>query len=383
MPKRSSPTFDKMIHQGMANWSRVCCVSYRGSSKSSPARSLSTACWCLLCILLLSIPRPNYLPNSQRDVVFAIYHPIFKAGDWENIPFFESPALGRYGTDIPLTAETHISWAHQNSIGGFVLPWGGKGSQIEEHVQRGILAARNVEKIKLIFLYESMDRLGDHRKADEDVDFGSSAVYETLVEDFRNMREYFWHPSYFSVNGKPVVVMRSSHKFKSFGRDILSALRRDVNVDLFIVGDECYPIGNQSNPETARNGLENDESVFDAYSAMSMHEDQSVVVGESALEYHRRVSMPVFAAWSSAVPFLPLLTPKYNVYGSKTLPGTPGDFWTQLKDAQSLKYKAISESIGTIYVIRSFNQWFEGSSIEPAKDFGYDYLNVINVAFKE
>jgi hypothetical protein len=179
-----------------------------------------------------------------------------------------------------------------------------------------------------------------------------------------------------------MVVMRSSRKFKSFGRDILTALRRDVNVDIFFVGDECYPIGNQSSPETARNGFENGERIFDAYTAMSTHEDQSVVVGESALEYHQRVAMPVFAAWSSAVPFLPLVTPKYNVHGSKTLPGTPGDFWTQLKAVQSLKYKAVSESTGTIYIIRSFNHWFEGSAVEPAKDFGYDYLNVINVAFK-
>jgi hypothetical protein len=314
--------------------------------------------------------------------VFAIYHPVYKAGDWKNIPFFESPALGRYGTDIPLTAETHITWAHQNSIDGFVIPWGEKGSQTDEHLHKGILAARNVENIKLIILYESMDRLGQHLKTDDDIDFGSRAAYETLADDFRNMREYFWHPSYFNVNGKPVVIMRSSRKFKSFGRDILSALRRDVNVDVFFVGDECYPLGNQSIPETARNGLENGERVFDAYSAMSMHEDQSVISGESALEYHHRVSMPVFEAWSSVVPFLPLITPKYNVYGSKTLPGTPGDFWTQLKDAQSLKYKSMSELIGTIFVIRSFNHWFEGSSIEPAKDFGYDYLNVINVAFK-
>jgi hypothetical protein len=178
-----------------------------------------------------------------------------------------------------------------------------------------------------------------------------------------------------------VVVLRSSRKFRRFGRGILSAIRRDLKINKFFVGDECYPVGNQSSPETARNVWKNGEPVFDAYSAMSMHEDESVIVGESALEYHKRVSLPAFSTWASAVPFFPLLTPKYNVYGLKTLPGTAGDFWTQIRGTQSLNFKPISDAIGAVYVIRSFNQWFEGSSIEPAKEFGYDYLNVVSAAF--
>jgi hypothetical protein len=349
--------------------------------KTYQLRPVCTVFWFVLAIVLLFPSSSTKSRRFQRSIVFAIYYPTFKAGDWKNDSFFETPALGRYGTDIASTAVTHIAWAHQNRIDGFLLSWGGQGSQSDEHLKGGILAAQTVTNIKLMILYESLDRLGDSPKSENDIDFRSPYVYQTLVEDLRAMKEYFGHPSYFNVNGKPVVVLRSSRKFRRFGRGILSAIRRDLKINIFFVGDECYPVGNQSSPETARNVWKNGEPVFDAYSAMSMHEDESVIVGESALEYHKRVSLPAFSTWASAVPFFPLLTPKYNVYGLKTLPGTAGDFWTQIRGTQSLNFKPISDAIGAVYVIRSFNQWFEGSSIEPAKEFGYDYLNVVSAAF--
>lgn len=349
----------------------------------SAARLVLTAAWAILSFhLLFPSLRLRPAPSSRRDFVFALYHPTYTPSSWSASPFFEVPALGHYATNSPSTASLHIAWAQQNKIDGYVLSYGGKNSLSDAHIQSGLLSAPNIDNIKFLLLYETLDRLVPRRASPAaGIDLSDARVFATFLEDVRHMKRLFWHRRYFEIGGRPVLLLRKSRIVVGVTRALLDEVRRNSGVDIYFVGDECYPLGKQDKPAHAKNGIVAGEQIFDAYASLGMHEDASVVTNETALQYHKRVALPLFQSWASEVPFFPLLTPKYNVYGLKTLSGTPEEFWLQVEATKEIKAMPVSDTIGSVYIIRSFNQWFEGSPIEPSLDFGFDFLNVIKTSF--
>jgi S-formylglutathione hydrolase FrmB len=70
--------------------------------------------------------------------------------------------------------------------------------------------------------------------------------------------------------------------------------------------------------------------------------------------------------------------PTYHDFrGNKTLPGTPDQFRQMIKTVQSLPGEAMSKDVRKLIFVTSFNEWWEGTTVEPAKEYGHTYLDVI------
>lgn len=332
----------------------------------------------LLLILasLCGCATPAPAQDDARPIdVLAYYYPWYDAGDWSRHPYVGTPILGRYGSDDPAVAEQHIAWCNDAAITGLCVSWWGADSQTDRHLRAGLLAADNADDIAFCIFYESLmlDPLDGER--DTAVDFAHPAVMDRLIADLRYLAAtYFERDNYYRIDGRPVVGLYLTRVFRGFTAEHAARLREAVGVDLFLIGDEVY-FGPQDAPATARHGA----GVFDAVSAYNMHTDPRIEDGEPALDYMRRAAWPVFEHWADdpGVWFMPNVMPSYQDFrGHDTLTGDPADFERMLREAAALAANDPAAT-RTVIFITSFNEWWEGSTIEPAEEYSTGYLDAV------
>lgn len=278
--------------------------------------------------------------------------------------------LGTYGTDAPAVAEQHIDWAADARIDGFFISWWGSTHLAAKHLQAGFLQAPNIARIRFALYYECLGLLDDKDGAhDGVVDFAKPAVLEAFIADLQTLDEsYFKHPQYITIDGRAVLGLYVTRTFRNFTAAHMRELRNAVKTPMYLIADEAF-FGRQSKPASARNS----GPLFDAYSAYNMFENALVREGESALSYQAREAFPIFREWAREVPFIPGVFPSYSDFrGHKPLPGTAAEFATLLDAAASIGSRPTP-----MVLVTSFNEWWEGTTIEPAKEYGDSYLNVI------
>jgi hypothetical protein len=343
---------------------------------------LLTACLHFLLTSLFSTGDEEDTPE-RGDLVIAFYYPWYEAGNWNRHPVADAPILGPYGTDNNVTVSTHISWANQYKVNGFALSWNGAGQMADTHIVKGFLGAVNVRDTSFMIFYESLGRLSSKGES-QYIDFREEGVYEKFETDLIYIQSvYFTHPSYLKLDGRPIIGLYVTRVWRNFSRQILDKIRERLNENIYFLGDEAF-LRKQSRPETALNGLHPNGPVFDAYMSYNMFENGYVKDGESSLSFYERVSKPVFENWCGKVTFFPTLLPEYNDFrGNKPLHGSSEDFRSQIASARTVCNRPLSRTLQSIILVTSFNEWFEGTSIEPSKRVGYSYLSAINASFSK
>ena len=329
----------------------------------------------LLVIIACSL---QYVPN---DLLLAYYYPWYYENDWSLHDYAGTPTLGQYGTDSPKTASQHVAWAADHGIDGFFISWWGKDSLTDKHLKAGLLKADNVERIRFAIYYEAFGVLDPvDGKKDHFVDFTEPAVLKRMIADFEIMKaDFFGNPSYLTVDGKPLVGLYVTRQFRNLEASHITELEKAIGVDLYLVADDPFIVGKQRSPDTAVT-----PDVFDAYSPYNMFENANVRGGESALSFVQREVMPVYEAWAKKRVFLSGFLPGYKDFrGHKVLTGNADEFRKIIELMKSLPYKPASKSIDRIFVLTSFNEWWEGTTVEPAKEYGTSYLEVLREEFGE
>ncbi|MEM7455022.1 MAG: GDSL-type esterase/lipase family protein [Planctomycetota bacterium] len=327
---------------------------------------------------VLNLELTRLLPQSEdeRDVhVGVYYYPWYIEGDWSRHEYEGTPELGEYGTDSPQVAETQIDWCADSGIDSFFVSWWGEDDICARHMRDGLLEASNLERIKFAFIYESIGRLDRlDGEVDTQIDFSNPAVLETMKTDFKLIVDnYFDHPQYLKFGDRPVIAIYLTRTFRNFTPADMDAVRDHSGVDVYVIADEAF-FGRQKSPETAVNTT----GCFDAVTAYNMLENPRAVDNESALEYLMQHAFPVFDTWSQQVDFIPGVFPSYRDFrGNKRLTGTPEEFEAML--TESLRYSSTSSrDVPRTILVTSFNEWWEGTTIEPAEEYGFGYLEAIH-----
>lgn len=333
--------------------------------------------WMLAGILLATHAVQAAAP--PKNLLLAYYYPWYQAGDWSRHEYNNSPTLGTYGTDDPATAERHVDWAADHHIHGFFVSWWGFDSLTDRHLKAGLLQARNMQRIRFAIYYEAFGVLDPRDgKRDSLVDFSHPAVLQKMIADFAHLQnDFFGHPQYLKIDGKPLVGLYVTRQFRNFDATHIAALEKALGVDLYLTADEPF-YGRQRTPATAFNS-----SGFDAFHAYNMFENANVREGEPASEFLSREALPVYQAWAAEKVFMPGLMPAYHDFrGNKVLMGSPSDFQKSVDLLKSISGKPVSRKIEKVFLLTSFNEWWEGTTVEPAKEYGMGYLEVLKSSFE-
>lgn len=314
------------------------------------------------------------LSVAKKPTILAYYYPWYIRDDWSRHDYVGTPTLGKYGTDSPQIAEQHISWSAEHGINGLFVSWWGQEHLVASHLKSGLLKATNLDRIKFAMFYESLGILDpEDGTKDGVVDFSEPQVMSALIADFQHLtQEYFDHPQYLKFSGRPVVGLYVSRTFRNFTQEHLERLQQAIGYNVYFIADEIF-FGKQASPDTARNR----QAQFDAYTAYNMFENAKVRPNDSALTYQAREAFPIFRQWAKHKTFIPSIFPSYQDFrGNKPLFGSPDEFATILDAASSIASPG-SASAPQMILLTSFNEWWEGTTIEPTIEYGGDYLDAI------
>lgn len=335
----------------------------------------------------LVLTEPEQLIHAPKEefMFLAFYYPWYVSDDWSRHGTQgSSPLLGHYGSDKIEIAERHIEMAVRGGLDAWAVSWWRRDNPAAANFLNAMLKAKNIDQIKFTMVYESKGAL----PVEGDFANGTQAL-DQFVSDMIFFRDtYFGHPSYLYINGRPVVYVYLTRYWKNFETSMLDAMKEAVGEDVLIIADNAYYEPNSS-PHTARNGIRQDTGnpVFEAYTSYNMYTYPRVRDGERAIDYMFREALPVYERWSNETVFFPHVLPKYHDFrdGHKPLAGDTAGLLAQLETFACLPRPSWYENeFPNLMFVTSFNEWWEGTSIEPdAKDqYGYSFLDTIK-SFKD
>ncbi len=343
---------------------------------------------------------------QDRDLFAAFYYPWYVAEEWENDwdaeparPYGTDGArqLRLYGSDDPKVFNRHLELAEEFAIDVLVLSWMGKGSRADINLQK-VLAEAEGKKVKFAILYESWINLGSSTDKVKRIDFSSESVRSQFYDDLAYLRTNYYerYPDHFTIDGKAMLYLYLVRNYRNLPSGFVDRIRATLAPrPVHIVADVAY-FGPDRHPFTAHNvdDVGPRKLLFDAYTAYNMYTFSAVADGDSALQYRVREADPVFHDWAQSVPFYPHVLPAYKDFrdGHGRLTGTKEEFRQSVCRVLRLRtWGRFSERFRRIVFITTFNEWYEGTSIEPgmtrrpgSRDYRFDYLDAIrDVALKD
>ncbi|MDX9881894.1 MAG: glycoside hydrolase family 99-like domain-containing protein [Prolixibacteraceae bacterium] len=341
-------------------------------------------------------------------------------GEWEIIkkgnPRFEGhyqpriPLWGYKMDDDPKAWEQKIEAATSHGINTFIFDWywyDGKPF-LEEAINEGFLGATNNGKANFYIMWANHDVPGNmwnHYRYKTDSLIWRGEVdwenYKIVVE--RIIRQYFKKANYFKINGKPVFsIFSTTDLINSFNgisetRKALDYFREEVKKAGFPgLHIQLIGWGKDGNPYFGRTTHLKGMGVNDIISALDINSvttynwtgsginEDYIRWGENAMSLQTR--------WDSAltIPYFPNVsvgwdnTPRYPKLGKESVVhyhNTPESFAAYLQRAK--EYADNHPGQPRLVIINAWNEWVEGSYLEPDMLNGYGYLEAVKKIFKE
>lgn len=364
-----------------------------------------------------------YFPNYHEDDRNAAY---FGKGwtEWELVkkarPRFENhhqpnvPAWGYTDEADPIQMAQKIDAAADHGIDVFIFDWYmyEDGPFLNRCLDEGFLKAANSERLQFGLMWANHDWVDIHpyRKGTEQKLLYPGKVspgrFDEICDDI--VEEYFTKPNYWKIDGKAYFSVYDVQKFvEGFGsieaaragmdrlrKKAVAAGLKGVHWNLVAWGNPVLPVENPpANTAELIKMLGFDSST----SYVWIHH---VVLPETQTDYNY-VRDAYFEHWDKAkagygVPYFPNVTmgwdpsprcdldsewepvgyPFMNTIGNNT----PENFRTAL---QMTRKKLLADPDGPrILTINCWNEWTEGSYLEPDTVNGMAYLDAVKKVFK-
>jgi hypothetical protein len=345
--------------------------------------------FCFLAALLCFLQA-----GAQEYKIGAYYYPGWtdSPGQWWNPPWEKikpfpdrEPLLGWYPEKEVWVAEKHINWASEYGIDFFAYDWYWDGRKpFLHHAIDAYLKAKNKSKIKFCLLW------ANHSEIPE-----SLSQFNSMV-DYWNTN-YFKDPQYLKIQEKPVVIVFSPEHMRNnasrFGETALELFTyaRKKAVDSGLNG--IYFVG--CTPATSywvkdympKNG-------YDALTAYNYHSKGFFggFTGKEPLAVNYTQLLDGYKCqWTwilenSRLPFFLPITAGWDKrpWGSNSVhdscASTPELFMGMLKEAKAIVDRYPIKTEKTV-LICAWNEYGEGSYVEPTKKWQFKYLEAVKKVF--
>jgi hypothetical protein len=294
----------------------------------------------------------------------------------------------------PEVVDWQIKWAVEHGVRFFVYDWyWAKGHRrLEEGLHSGLFNARYQNLIKFCLLY------ANHLPFNPENSYSPEEFEKTTQFWIEN---YFKRPSYLTVEGKPVVIMFSPPEFRRMGgekvKQAFERMRRRCReaglAGVYLCGVCWYPTPSAS--PAYRKTLEamKDEG-YDAVTAYNWSQRVNMTPAELAA---RRSPFAACAegyrkAWNDIADadVVKLIPPVSGGWDCRPWAGdsavartdrTPEQFKKHLLDCKAFLDTREQAPKLKMAVIGAWNEWTEGSYIEPDCTFRFGYLEAIRQVF--
>jgi glycoprotein endo-alpha-1,2-mannosidase len=327
---------------------------------------------------------PDALKSSQRYMIGAYYY-LWYPENWRDgyvnglLDPSQEPALGKYDSSDLKTLEQHIAWSSQYGIHFLAVSWWPNQPLLDRKLKKNFLRAKNINDIKFCIFYETAG-LG---LVDDRITFTPDKI-QKMISDFKYLAQnYFSHPSYLKIKGRPVVIIYLTRTFNGDYPKAISEIRstlKEMGYEPYLIGDEIFwyvirsaPLPPSAHPNMSRIKL------FDAITAYNMYDwakpNQMGYGGTSTfLSDVHDLYQEYRTAVGKDIKLVPAIIPGYNDRGvrlSENHPVIPrrfrggdeeGSFFSQ---ALQRTVVPLMDSNIPMALITSFNEWNEGTQIEP------------------
>jgi Glycosyltransferase WbsX len=336
----------------------------------------------------LRLPKADYVPKPQpakSDYQVGVYYfPGWQtASRWAPIKAYpeRQPLLGWYREGDPEVADWQIKWAVEHGINFFLYDWYWDRSRrhLEHGIHDALFHARYQNLIKFCLLYANHNPPGSHSAED----------FEQIAQFW--IDNYFRRPNYLRIQGKPVVVMFAP---MNPARDMgVEAVRRSFDQmrdqcraaglgGIYLVA--CMPPTTGLLPQLKAMG----------YDAVSCYNWASVNMTAAERQANRAsyasCAEGYATAWHdiAAAALLKLIPPVCGGWDARPWHGegtlartgrTPELFKRHLVECK--QFLDAQEPKSNMLFVEAWNEWGEGSYIEPHREFGFGYLEAIRQVF--
>jgi len=334
---------------------------------------------CCVAILTLSAQASDYVPVPkpvQTDVTVGCYYfpGHFSAERWTPMKRYGAPVpvLGYYRDGRPEVSDWHIKWAVESGISFFAFDWyydyeTGHVSVHNRALDEGFLKAKYRGLMKFCLMWCNEERKTKPSYTEKDL----RLLGRTLGE------RYFQESNYLGVGGRPVLFVSRPHRvLDSFGkgfRQMRPIVAREAGVEIFWVAN------------TTTRLAECAEAGFDAVSAYNYA--RAGMPGEWLRSPYNEMVEGYEETWrrvttEGSLPYIPPLSPGWDSrpwYGARALVrqgSTPAKFRRLCE-----RVKPYVDPQLNMVIVECWNEFGEGSYVEPCEGFGFAYLNALRDVF--
>ena len=378
----------------------ICCfITLKAQEKDSQKYDIAAFVW------------PSYHPDDRAKIFWPE-----GIGEWQTVKNnqakFEGheqpryPLWGYINEADPYVAEMEINAAADHGVNVFIFDWYWYDGLpfLEGQLNDGYLKAGNNDRVKFYLMWANHDvnMTWDKRNAGKPNDAliwkGSVDREEFEVVCKRVIKNYFSHPSYYKVDGKPSFMIydldkliqglggveetkealewfRKETKKAGFkGLDLQLTLRKSGSGVTGIAGDK---VGSQKEviEQLGFDGVTHYQFVHFTnvdrdYNEIvkDVEKEWSVLDKEYDIPYYVHVSV----GWDN--------NPRFEMFRKGIVKNnTPENFEKALRKAKD--FADAHPGQAPLITINSWNEWTETSYLQPCTMYGYGYLNAIKKVF--
>jgi hypothetical protein len=334
----------------------------------------------------LNLPKASYVPepkpvDTNGYQVGVYYFPgWYDATRWAPILSWPNrkPVLGWYAEGSPEVADWQIKWMLEHGITWIAYDWywckGGR--HLEHGIHDAFFKARYQHMIKFCLLYANHNPKGTTSMED------SIALTKFWIEN------YFKRPNYLRVDGKPVIIIFSTHRItEDMGHQNVKAMFDKMDAVCREQGiPGIYMVA------CARGDLASVKALKEeGYSALSGYNYPGLDIGDKHCLPFTHLTKTTEGVWNKVadaglIKEIPCLSggwdprpwhgPSPSIYYPDINPTT---FLAHCQAAK--KFLDTRDTPPHLCIVEAWNEWGEGSIIEPHAEYGFGFLDAIREVF--
>ncbi|MGQ9609149.1 MAG: glycoside hydrolase family 99-like domain-containing protein [bacterium] len=325
------------------------------------------------------VPEPKPIDTSPYEIG-VYYFPGWSPDQWDRWSkqkgFPErDPVLGFYREGDPEVADWHIKWAVENGITFFMYDWYWRNGKIalENGLENGYLKSKYRDYIKFCIMWANHAPFHNH------------TINQLLEVTDYWIEKYFILSCYYKIDNKPVVSFFDPNNLThDLGgsdnvRKAFSAMRKRVQSKGF---DGIYFIACGDNSPSSQKRFK--QEGYDAISAYNY----PTAGARSQWSSYKSMMLAHVDIWNNSLksdilPYIPLLTDGWDSrpwHGNKAIVRF-GRTTEYFKTGLEAMKKWMDENHRYIGLIEAWNEWGEGSYIEPNSEFGFGDIEAIREVF--